>query len=68
MRGAIVEGEFHVKEMCFAGRAIVDAYKLCESLDFSGLVCESQLATRLPKSLCIDPSGRTARTVLLGWT
>jgi hypothetical protein len=48
MRGAVIEGEFFVEtNSCFAGKAIVDAYKLCTSLDFAGLVCEEKVATVL---------------------
>jgi hypothetical protein len=38
LRGAIVEGDFVAKDMCLAGQAVVEAYRLCESLDFSGVV------------------------------
>lgn len=47
MRGAIVEGNFLVRQHCFAGQAIVDAYKLCASLDFSGIVIHPKMNTRL---------------------
>jgi hypothetical protein len=42
------EGEFFIKEGCFAGRAIVDAYKLCQLLDFSGLVYSPTLVPQPP--------------------
>lgn len=38
IRGVIHEGDFLVKETCLAGKGIVEAYQLCESLDFSGVV------------------------------
>lgn len=41
VRGAMVEGEFIFEASCLAGEAIVDAYDLCEMLDFAGLVCEA---------------------------
>lgn len=43
MRGAIHEGDFIVKDMCFAGKGIVEAYQLCQSLNMSGLVFSKQL-------------------------
>ena len=47
MRGAIHEGEFIVKESCFAGRGIVESYRLCSQLDFSGLIVSPELLGRL---------------------
>lgn len=43
MRGVIHEGDFIVKDMCFAGKGIVEAYQLCQSLNMSGLVFSKQL-------------------------
>jgi hypothetical protein len=51
LRGAIVEGEFLVKDFCFAGKAIVEAYKLCESLNYSGIVCSHELQARAEMSV-----------------
>jgi hypothetical protein len=51
MRGVIEEGEFLIKDTCFAGKAIVNAYKLCDSLDFAGLVYSSSLGDSLPRIL-----------------
>lgn len=45
LRGVIHEGDFIFKEMCFAGKGIVEAYRLCESLDMSGLVYSEQLGS-----------------------
>lgn len=47
MRGAVHEGEFIVKESCFAGRGIVDSYRLCSQLDFAGLVVSETITKRL---------------------
>jgi hypothetical protein len=47
IRGAIAEGPFIVKDTCFAGKGIVDAYRLCSQLDFSGLVLSHECAERL---------------------
>ncbi len=49
MRGAIIEGDFLVRQHCFAGQAIIDAYKLCGSLDFSGIVFHPKMNERLQK-------------------
>jgi hypothetical protein len=43
MRTAIVEGSFVVREACLAGTAIVEAYRLCGCLDFSGTVLSPEL-------------------------
>jgi hypothetical protein len=51
MRGGVIEGEFFIKEGCVAGRAIVDAYKLCELLDFAGLVYSPTLVPQPPSPL-----------------
>jgi len=46
IRGVIHEGDFITKDMCLAGKAIVEAYQLCESLNFSGLVFSKLLGDR----------------------
>ncbi len=38
MRGAIDTGEFYVKGNTFAGKPIINSYRLAEQLDFSGCV------------------------------
>lgn len=43
LRGAIVEGEFEVMEMSFAGKAVSDAHKLASELNFSGIVYSSNI-------------------------
>lgn len=50
IRGVIHEGEFITKDMCLAGKAIVDAYRLCEALNFSGLVFTESLGGKLAGS------------------
>jgi hypothetical protein len=47
LRGAIVEGEFITKEYCFAGKAIVDAYNISQTLDLSGIVFDTRLSARI---------------------
>ena len=49
LRGVLHEGEFFSKEMCLAGRGIVEAYHLCESLNFSGVVVSSKLEEEINK-------------------
>lgn len=49
LRGGIVRGDFLVKGTCLAGQAIIDAYRLCESLDFSGVVFSPDLGTYIEK-------------------
>jgi hypothetical protein len=46
VRGAIVEGTFVVKESCLAGKAIVEAYRMCESLDLACVVFSPDLSSR----------------------
>lgn len=43
LRGAMVEGEFISKDYCFAGQAIIDAYKITKTLNVSGVVCQRGL-------------------------
>ena len=47
VRGVLVEGDFFIQETCLAGKAVVEAYRLCTALDFSGLVFDLPLAERL---------------------
>ncbi len=51
MRGVIHEGEFVTLDMCLAGKGIVEAYKLCESLNFSGLVFTPGLGDQFIKKI-----------------
>ncbi len=46
IRGVIHEGDFITKEHCLAGKAIVEAYQLCESLDFASLVFTKYLGDK----------------------
>lgn len=46
IRGAICEGNFIFKDTCMAGTVIVDAYHLCESLDFAGIALSKELGLR----------------------
>lgn len=50
LRGVIHEGEFIVEKNCFAGKAVVESYRLCEELDFSGLVCTDDLKKNIDAS------------------
>ena len=43
IRGVIHEGDFITKNMCMAGKGIVEAYRLCGALDFSGVVVSEKL-------------------------
>jgi hypothetical protein len=47
LRGVIHEGSYIVKDTCFAGSGIVEAYKQCADLDFSGLVYSPPLFERI---------------------
>ncbi len=44
IRGVLHEGDFFLKDSCLAGSGIVEAYQLCELLNFSGLVCSKTLS------------------------
>jgi hypothetical protein len=50
IRGAIHQGEFIVKDSCFAGTGIVEAYRLCSRLDFSGLVLGEEIMARFAEN------------------
>lgn len=47
--GVLHKGEFFVKNNCFAGKAIVDAYQLCNELNLSGVVCSHKFSEHLEK-------------------
>lgn len=47
LRGAITRGDFLRKGNCFAGKAIVDAYKLCNALNLSSVVIDPSLNDEL---------------------
>ncbi len=49
VRGVIHEEEFFIREHCLAGKGIIEAYQMCESLNFSGLVCTVDLSEKLLK-------------------
>jgi hypothetical protein len=50
IRGAIHEGEFITKEHCLAGKAVVEAYQLCESLDYASLALSESLGNKIINS------------------
>lgn len=56
LRGVLHEGEFFSKDMCLAGRGIVEAYHLCESLNFSGIVFSSELEEEISKDPTMKPT------------
>jgi hypothetical protein len=45
LRGVLGYGKFIVYEGCFAGKPIIDAYKLASKLDFAGCVCSEATST-----------------------
>lgn len=49
LRCVIHEGEFVTKEACLAGKAVVEAYQLTESLDLSALVFSPTLGESITK-------------------
>lgn len=54
LRGVVHEGEFIAEaEACFAGRGIVEAYRLCNCLDFSGLIASECAAARIRGSTSV---------------
>lgn len=58
MRGAVIEGDFVVKDTCFAGTGIVEAYRLCSRLDFSGIVMSEEISSKF------DNNRKTASALL----
>jgi len=51
IRGAIDYGKFYVKETCFAGEAIVEAYRLCNKLELAAAVLTESARSCLDKEL-----------------
>ena len=49
LRGAIAYGPYIISEKCFAGKAIVDAYNLAESTDWSGCVLHASAEQELER-------------------
>jgi len=47
VRGVLHKGEFFIKNNCFAGKPIVDAYQLCEELNLSGVICSHKFSEYL---------------------
>jgi hypothetical protein len=47
LRGAMVEGDFLIKDYCFAGKAIVEAYKISKKINLSGFVIDTNLNNRV---------------------
>jgi len=58
LRCVIHEGDFIAKETCLAGMAIVDAYRLAETLDLSAVVLSPTFSESLIKEKHIDTLGR----------
>ncbi len=46
-RGVLHERDFIIKGMCIAGKGMVEAYQLCESLNLSGMVCTQFLGNKI---------------------
>jgi hypothetical protein len=46
LRGAITYGKFFTRESYFAGRPIVDAYRMCNKLELSACVVSDEVVTR----------------------
>jgi len=49
LRGAINYGKFYIKDTCFAGRAIIEAYRLCNQLEFSACVLTENCREEIKK-------------------
>lgn len=47
MRGVIHTGDFIIKDICLAGKAVVEAYKICNSLNLSAFVISKELEIEL---------------------
>ncbi|WP_146059763.1 hypothetical protein [Nitrosomonas ureae] len=55
LRGVIHEGEFIIQHHCLTSKAVVDSYRLCEKLNFSGLVCSHEFAFHFRNELRNTP-------------
>jgi hypothetical protein len=49
LRGAINYGKFYIKDTCFAGRAIIEAYQLCNQLEFAACVLTESCRPEIKK-------------------
>jgi hypothetical protein len=50
IRGALHKGDYLTDKNCFAGRGIIEAYNLCEALDFSGVACTKEFYDEIKKA------------------
>ena len=55
-RGAVDYGKFFVRDSCFAGRTIVNAYKLCNQIELSACILSKLVANEMDSMLSL--SGR----------
>lgn len=47
LRAAISYGKFYIKDTCFAGRTIIEAYQLCNQLEFAACVLTESCSKEL---------------------
>lgn len=64
LRGAITYGNYVSRKTCFAGRAILDAYKLANELEFAGSVMTEQAFQELQRITEHSASDQTVRLLL----
>ena len=62
IRGTITYGDFLIKETCFAGRPIIDAYRLTQRLDLAAVVISDEAKSQMSK--IDDPKLKEALQVL----
>lgn len=54
IRGALACGKFLVHETCFAGRNIIEAYRLAQHLDFAGVVLADSAAREVSELKIVE--------------
>jgi hypothetical protein len=63
LRGAVASGHFNVREHCFVGKPIVEAYEEANGAEWSGCHLTRSAIDRI-KQLWVDPDVRDWRTMM----
>lgn len=64
LRGVITTGSFLIKEHCFVGKPIIEAYKLCHNLDLAACVMTKNAYQELLTDLSNSPNRKKIKKLL----